>query len=84
MNLYEHGAAVSVFTYAIMAWLKKYIAKKFRPSASIIIACILAGLFSFAFGMDWKQTVIAGLAGGASSMGVHDTMKSMKKGKDSL
>ena len=79
MELYQQGAAVSVFTYAVMMFLKKRIAKRFLPAISIIVACFIAGSMSYALGIDWKQTVIAGLAGGASSMGFHDTVRSINR-----
>lgn len=82
MELYQQGAAVSVFTYAIMLWIKKFISKRFLPVMSIVIACSLSGMLTVAFGDgDWKKAVISGLAGGASSMGIHDTMSSTRKKK---
>ena len=83
MELYQQGAAVSIFTYAIMSWLKRYVSKNFLPSVSIIVACSLAGAISYTFGCDWKQTVISGLAGGVSSMGLHDTVRSTQRKKES-
>lgn len=80
MELYQQGAAVSVFTYTIMLWVKKFISKRFLPVMSIIIGCFLSAIITIGFGDgDWKKAVISGLAGGASSMGIHDTMSSARK-----
>lgn len=82
MELYQQGAAVSVFTYALMLWIKKFVSKRFLPTMSIIIACSLSGIITASFGDgDWKKAIISGLAGGASSMGIHDTMSSTRKKK---
>lgn len=82
MELYQQGGFVALVTYLLMIKLKKKVSKKYLPVVSICLACTLAGTISYLFGADWHQTVISGLAGGASSMGFHDTIKSMKRNKE--
>lgn len=79
MDLYQQGGLVTVLTYLIMTQLKKILNKSWLPLISLMISTAIAGGISFAFGLDWKQTLISGLAGGASSMGLHDTVRSFKR-----
>lgn len=79
MDLYSQSSVVVILTYGLMRQLKKVVNKRFLPISSILLACTMAGIISYAFGGDWRQTVLSGLAGSAGSMAFHDTISSVKR-----